>query len=83
MGPFIIVTMPADDKSDGGGKVAIHHSAVVTIEDIEGGWRIIVLRIGNEVRLQAAAEPLEEILAMLQKARLSEVMEFVAEAEAE
>lgn len=83
MGPFIIVTMPADNESEGGGKIAIHHSSVVVIEDIDGDWREIVLRIGNEVRLQAAAEPLEEILAMLQKARLSEVTEFVAQVEAE
>lgn len=83
MGPFIIVTMPEDDDSNGGGRVAVHHSAVVAIEDVNGEWREIVMRVGNEVRFQSAAEPLEEILAMLRAARLSEVMEFVAEAEAE
>ena len=82
MGPFIIATMPADGTKKAGGKVAVHHASVVAVEDVNGKWREIVMRVGNEVCVQSAAESLEEILRMLQQARRSDVLEIVHEVDA-
>lgn len=79
MGPYIVVTHPTLKL-----RAALHHSSAIAICEQEGGAGVaIVYRAGNESRIQGASESLEEILAMLRTARLSEVMEFVTEAEAE
>jgi len=69
MGPFVVVKHPD------GQRAAVHYSAIIGVEEDEpcpgerGPVCIVVIRAGNTVRDLAAWATLDEVLALVEKAR--------------
>lgn len=68
--PFALFATP-DNRT-----FAVHHSAVVCVEEAKNGGSYIMLRAGNSTQSFQLSTPYLEVLELLNKARLEELSSF-------